>query len=102
MPALAPCIAAALAAGAKGAFLSGAGSSIMALTSGRKGDIYGQADRERRDIEVARAMQVRDGTTRFHNGEEQCSQKSRTGPRVLHRYDLPVSRDRSNQPITPC
>ena len=114
MPALAPCIKAALEAGAKGAFLSGAGectslsirtcgnapqnpagcgcvlcscdiccpishsiycmctyvphalysialaagSSIMALTAGRKGDIYGQATRERRDIEVARAMQV--------------------------------------------
>lgn len=59
MPALAPCIAAALGAGAKGAFLSGAGSSIMALTAGRKGDIYGQAGGERRDVEVARAMQVR-------------------------------------------
>jgi homoserine kinase len=60
MPALMPCIKAALAAGkhsheysakidsfnesqscvgAKGAFLSGAGSSIMAITAGRKGDV---------------------------------------------------------------
>jgi threonine synthase len=57
MPALRPCINAALAAGAKGAFLSGAGSSIMAITSGRKGDIYGQRASERKDVLVARAMQ---------------------------------------------
>jgi homoserine kinase len=34
MPALFPCVNAALAAGAVGAFLSGAGSSIMAITAG--------------------------------------------------------------------
>lgn len=56
MPWLSPCIEAALATGAKGAFLSGAGSSVMAITSGRKGDIHGQVPSERRDIEVARAM----------------------------------------------
>ena len=56
MPALAPCIAAAMSAGADGAFLSGAGSAIMALASGRKGDIHGQAPGERRDVRVARAM----------------------------------------------
>jgi threonine synthase/homoserine kinase len=56
MPALAPCIKAALAAGAKGAFLSGAGSAIMAITAGRKGDIHSQVAAERRDVDVARAM----------------------------------------------
>jgi threonine synthase/homoserine kinase len=56
MPALAPCVAAALGAGAKGAFLSGAGSAIMAITAGRKGDIHSQAAAERRDVDVARAM----------------------------------------------
>ena len=56
MPALAPCIKAALAAGAKGAFLSGAGSAIMAITAGRKGDIHSQIAAERRDVDVARAM----------------------------------------------
>lgn len=43
-------------AGARGAFLSGAGSSILALTAGRKGDVYGQAPTERCDAAVARAM----------------------------------------------
>lgn len=56
MPALLPVIAAATAAGAKGSFLSGAGSSIMALTTGRKGDVHGQRAAERRDLDVARAM----------------------------------------------
>jgi len=56
MPALAPVIAGARRAGALGAFLSGAGSAIMALTSGRKGDPHGQAAKERRDVEVARGM----------------------------------------------
>ena len=56
MPWLAPCVAAALGAGAKGAFLSGAGSSVMALSGGRKGDIHGQRAAERRDVAVARAM----------------------------------------------
>lgn len=56
MPALLPVVRAAKAAGAKGAFLSGAGSSIMAITTGRKGDVHGQRPQERRDIDVARAM----------------------------------------------
>jgi hypothetical protein len=72
MPALFPVIEAALAAGAKGvamevafaslsspwllpssgAFLSGAGSSIMALTSGMRGDVYTQHHSERKDRNV--------------------------------------------------
>ena len=46
------------ALGARAAFLSGAGSSILALTSGRKGDVFGQAPRERCDAAVAAAMSV--------------------------------------------
>ncbi len=56
MPALAPAIAAALAAGAAAAFLSGAGSAVMALATGRKGDVFGQRAEERSDAAVARAM----------------------------------------------
>jgi len=56
MPFMKPCIEAALGAGARGAFLSGAGSSVMAITSGRKGDPHAQRPGERRDIAVAQAM----------------------------------------------
>ena len=58
MPALAPVINAAKDAGAHAAFLSGAGSAIMAITSGRKGDIHGQYSGERRDRAIAMAMMV--------------------------------------------
>eukprot|EP00043_Microstomoeca_roanoka_P008913 m.85490 g.85490 ORF g.85490 m.85490 type:complete len:883 (+) comp14427_c1_seq1:460-3108(+) len=56
MPALYPVIDAAVKAGAKGAFLSGAGSSIMALTAGMKGDALTQFHGERCDKQVADAM----------------------------------------------
>ena len=56
MPAMLPVIAAAREAGALGAFLSGAGSAILALTAGRKGDPHSQSPGERRDVRVARAM----------------------------------------------
>lgn len=56
MPALFPCIRAALGAGAVGAFLSGAGSSIMAITAGASGEPRVQRDSERCDAEVGDAM----------------------------------------------
>jgi hypothetical protein len=56
MPALYPVIEAALASGAKGAFLSGAGSSIMAFSDGAKGDIHAQHHAERKDSEISEAM----------------------------------------------
>ena len=56
MPAMLPVIAAARGAGALGACLSGAGSAILALTAGRKGDPHSQSPHERRDVAVARAM----------------------------------------------
>jgi len=56
MPAMAPVIRAAKDAGAHAAFLSGAGSAIMAISSGRKGDIHCQNPIERKDYAIAEAM----------------------------------------------
>ena len=51
-----PCIEAALEAGASAAYLSGAGPTIMAITSGASGDIFTQRAKERVDTKVAQAM----------------------------------------------
>lgn len=51
-----PMIAAAESAGACCSYLSGAGPTVMALTSGASGDIFAQREKERTDIHVARAM----------------------------------------------
>ena len=51
-----PMIEAAEKAGACCAYLSGAGPTVMALTSGASGDIFAQREKERTDIAVARAM----------------------------------------------
>jgi homoserine kinase len=51
-----PMIAAAESAGACCAYLSGAGPTVMALTSGASGDIFAQREKERTDIHVAKAM----------------------------------------------
>jgi homoserine kinase len=51
-----PMIEAAQNAGACCAYLSGAGPTVMALTSGASGDIFAQREKERTDILVARAM----------------------------------------------
>merc|ERR1712136_527967 len=48
---------AALDAGAHGAFLSGAGPTVMALCSGQAGDIFTQRSSERQEGSVAEAMQ---------------------------------------------
>lgn len=55
-PHLEPIIAAATLAGASAAYLSGAGPSVMALTSGASGDIFTQRNKERVDRAVAEAM----------------------------------------------
>ena len=55
-PYLLPIIDAAIEAGACTAYLSGAGPTIMALTSGASGDIFTQRDKERVDRKVATAM----------------------------------------------
>lgn len=51
-----PMIEAAENAGACCAYLSGAGPTVMALTSGASGDIFTQREKERTDSAVARAM----------------------------------------------
>eukprot|EP00906_Rhabdomonas_costata_P036260 RCo050906 len=56
-PHLFPLIEAAVQAGAHGACLSGAGPSVMAFSSGLKGDIYTQRRCERVDAKIAQAMQ---------------------------------------------
>ena len=49
-------IEAAQNAGASCAYLSGAGPTVMALTSGASGDIFTQREKERTDTGVAKAM----------------------------------------------
>lgn len=51
-----PMIKAAEDNGACCAYLSGAGPTVMALTSGASGDIFAQREKERTDILVAKAM----------------------------------------------
>lgn len=55
-PHLNPIIEAAVSAGASAAYLSGAGPTVMALTSGLSGDIFTQRAKERVDTKVAEAM----------------------------------------------
>jgi len=55
-PYLYPMIKAAEEAGANCAYLSGAGPTVMAITSGASGDIFTQRAKERTDSQVARAM----------------------------------------------
>ena len=49
-------IEAAEKAGASCAYLSGAGPTVMALTSGASGDIFTQREKERTDSNVAKAL----------------------------------------------
>ena len=51
-----PMIEAAENAGACCAYLSGAGPTVMAISSGASGDIFAQREKERTDIHVAKAM----------------------------------------------
>lgn len=55
-PHLIPIINAAVQAGASAAYLSGAGPTVMAITSGASGDIFTQRAKERVDRKVAEAM----------------------------------------------
>jgi len=56
-PHLNPMVEAALDAGAHGAFLSGAGPTVLAICSGASGDIFTQRSTERQEGTVADAMQ---------------------------------------------
>ncbi|TDH68763.1 hypothetical protein CCR75_009196 [Bremia lactucae] len=55
-PHLKPLMTAAMGAGAHGCFLSGAGPTVLAITSGRAGDIFTQHLAERQQNKVANAM----------------------------------------------
>jgi len=55
-PHLNPMVEAALEAGAHGAFLSGAGPTVLAICSGQSGDIFAQRSTERQEGVVADAM----------------------------------------------
>jgi len=55
-PHLMPCIDAANKAGALGAYLSGAGPTVCALTDGLMGDAMSQRDNERKENFIAEAM----------------------------------------------
>mmetsp|Transcript_46255 Transcript_46255/g.148516 ORF Transcript_46255/g.148516 Transcript_46255/m.148516 type:complete len:374 (-) Transcript_46255:71-1192(-) len=55
-PHLLPLIKAALAAGAHGACLSGAGPAVIAFCGGRAGDVIAQNESERKELEVAEAF----------------------------------------------
>ena len=52
-----PMIEAANAAGAHATYLSGAGPSVIAITSGQVGDVFTQNQTERKDRDIAAAMQ---------------------------------------------
>ena len=51
-----PLIEAGRAAGAHAVYLSGAGPTVMAVTSGAAGDVFAQRSTERTEIKVANAM----------------------------------------------
>lgn len=86
-----PMIEAAENAGACCAYLSGAGPTVMALTSGASGDIFTQREKERTDWDVAHAMlSVADSFG--IKGNVVVTQASHEGAKVI-RADPPFSTD---------
>lgn len=88
-PHLYPMIKAAEEAGACCAYLSGAGPTVMALTSGASGDIFTQQEKERTDLMVARAM-MQVAKTFDVKGKIVVTQASQEGARVV-KVDPPFS-----------
>ncbi|KAL7485094.1 hypothetical protein ACHAW6_010686 [Cyclotella cf. meneghiniana] len=88
-PHLYPMIKAAEEAGACCAYLSGAGPTVMAMTSGASGDIFTQREKERTDFTVARAMME---VAQEYNvkGRIVVTQASQDGARVV-KVDPPFS-----------
>eukprot|EP00126_Sphaerothecum_destruens_P009533 Sdes_comp20526_c0_seq15m15152 len=80
MPYLFPMIQAALNAGAHGCFLSGAGSTVLAITSGKSGDIYTQTASERKETCVEKAFL--EGKFLF------CFVSNQTSPYNINPYPL--------------
>jgi len=88
-PHLYPMIQGAEDAGACCAYLSGAGPTVMALTSGASGDIFTQREKERTDFSVARAM-MQVAETYGIKGRIVVTQASQEGARVV-KVDPPFS-----------
>lgn len=90
-PHLFPLIEAALGAGAHGCFLSGAGPTVLAITSGRSGDIFTQQLAERQENKVADAMRQQaaaigvSGTVFITNPEHRGAYIVRAEPRFSDR-----------------
>jgi len=84
-----PMIKAAEESGACCAFLSGAGPTVMAFTSGASGDIFTQREKERTDYSVAKAM-MEVAQTYGVNGRIVVTQASQEGARVV-KVDPPFS-----------
>ena len=84
-----PMITAAEEAGACCAYLSGAGPTVMALTSGASGDIFTQREKERTDFSVAKAM-MNVAQTFGVKGRIVVTQASTEGARVV-KVDPPFS-----------
>ena len=77
-----PMIKAAEEAGACCAYLSGAGPTVMALTSGASGDIFTQREKERTDYSVAKAM-MQTAQSFGVKGKIVVTQASQEGARVV-------------------
>jgi len=78
-----PLIDAALKAGANGAYLSGAGPTILAITSGASGDIFTQREQERVDKAVGEAM-ARAAEAVGVKGQVYVTKMVETGATVVH------------------
>jgi len=82
-PHLYPLIDAATKAGGSAAFLSGAGPSVLAFTSGASGDIFAQREKERVDTQVAKAM-LAAAQNAGVNGQVFITEPVETGAHVVH------------------
>ena len=90
-PYLFPMIEAAEDAGACCAYLSGAGPTVMAITSGASGDIFTQREKERTDSQVAKAM-LQVAEEMGIKGQLLVTQAVHEGARVI-KVDPPFSSD---------
>jgi len=81
-PFLFPMIRAAEKAGASCVYLSGAGPTVMALTSGASGDIFTQREKERTDSNVAKAL-IEVSSEYGIKGRVIVTQASHEGARVV-------------------
>ena len=77
-----PMVQAAEDAGAIGAYLSGAGPTVMAITGGASGDIFAQRTKERSDLAVAKAM-MRAAADFGMRGKLMVTNVSNEGARVV-------------------